>query len=987
MATPLNPTDLQPAPDDLDLIDESVVEPSSDAAFDVAVDEEAALADPQQDIDPGDDIPIQEEPQEEIQVAGGLLNLVGAGIEAVAGGVKRKLENTQPIGRQALEADEPVRRVGEFHVIREPTEAEAAQINTLLDGVGGKPPQYEMNLDRILQSEDAEGIEKSIMEMARDYIDAEKRGNRTFEKMIAGANLKLGGGAIEAVKERIAGVIETVATAERGGGEFKLDGILETILTREVGQPINAETLIAGRIALQIMNNETTRLQRLVADGDVSPETKQKFLNAIGIEGAFMAKLIGGRAEAARTTAANRIIPELDETRSMDLSRLIEEGGGMQSVEWLAHAYAALPTAESRSRMSRGIFGKAVDVWQEVFLNSLLSAFTTDTVNITSNTAFMMLQIPERFGAFIVGKGRLLVAPNSGPGVDAAETWDMVKGLGKGTFDAFVMFGRTMRTGEPQSSFRTKLEVQGRQAITSENFGLDGAGVWGRGVDILGNIVRLPGRFLISEDEFFKAWNARAQLEALASRKMRRAIQSGVPEDTAMADKAADLRDPPESMLAAVRSYQETSTFTNDLEGMMANLGQTMNNPFVRMFVPFFKTPTNIVIQVMKRTPLGLMSPEFMKLVKSGDKADVDLAVSRIALGTIMMASVAYATHDQSGDTIVTGSGPSARGSQDAWRRQGLQPYSVCSRGEGDRYTCSTYSRLEPVSALVAMAVDYNDYARYSANPEELEQLAMALILAGTEYSGQLPMVQGMSEIAALMGQNYEGDESRVVGAINLIAKKFTDATIGAVMAPSILASIERMNDPTASNTKENPNTPMVVKGFYEALNKMKSRNPFFSDDVPPNLNLWAEPIVVGRGSVQDLFNPIRRSNGQQDALDNEIENLNFVMGGKLRKPAPKIDGVGLDAAQHNELIERMNLVEINGDTMRSSMMDVMMSDQYQDSGVEERASLLNEEMSEYLRLAKDEMIASDGHLAAKVEFLKKSFEDQKAIRQAGEAP
>ena len=44
MATPLNPTDLQPAPDDLDPIDESVIKPSADAGFDTAVEDEVRVA-------------------------------------------------------------------------------------------------------------------------------------------------------------------------------------------------------------------------------------------------------------------------------------------------------------------------------------------------------------------------------------------------------------------------------------------------------------------------------------------------------------------------------------------------------------------------------------------------------------------------------------------------------------------------------------------------------------------------------------------------------------------------------------------------------------------------------------------------------------------------------------------------------------------------------------------------------------------------------
>ena len=44
MVTPLNPADPQATPDDLDLIVESVVEPSADAGFDTAVEDEVRVA-------------------------------------------------------------------------------------------------------------------------------------------------------------------------------------------------------------------------------------------------------------------------------------------------------------------------------------------------------------------------------------------------------------------------------------------------------------------------------------------------------------------------------------------------------------------------------------------------------------------------------------------------------------------------------------------------------------------------------------------------------------------------------------------------------------------------------------------------------------------------------------------------------------------------------------------------------------------------------
>ena len=74
-----------------------------------------------------------------------------------------------------------------------------------------------------------------------------------------------------------------------------------------------------------------------------------------------------------------------------------------------------------------------------------------------------------------------------------------------------------------------------------------------------------------------------------------------------------------------------------------------------------------------------------------------DLALSRIALGSMAMwwfyGWVADNLADP--DFRITGQRPEDRASQQAWQRQGLQPYSFCERADG-QWRCTSYARVDP---------------------------------------------------------------------------------------------------------------------------------------------------------------------------------------------------------------------------------------------------------------------------------------------------
>ena len=291
-------------------------------------------------------------------------------------------------------------------------------------------------------------------------------------------------------------------------------------------------------------------------------------------------------------------------------------------------------------------------------------------------------------------------------------------------------------------------------------------------------------------------------------------------------------------------------------------------------------------------------------------------------------------------DTIITGSGPQSKGSQGRMAAIRFSAvFCLQPQKNSEQYDCVSYARFEPISALMAMAADYTDYSRYSNDTSELEQLTSALSIAAANYSGQLPMVQGMTAMTEVIGNKYDETTNRLVNAVDLAAKTLGQSTYGAILSPAIMASIERMNDPRMSNTRPDPNLPMGVRGFWhEALNKMKARNPFFSDQVPRRYNNWNEEMTAGQGNAFDLFSPIRVKSAEYKDVDRAMVEMSHFLGNKLTFNFKSVDGVKLTAEQENEFIRYFNEVTIGRDNVLQELNDTVNKPYYQRYSLEQKS-------------------------------------------------
>jgi hypothetical protein len=87
------------------------------------------------------------------------------------------------------------------------------------------------------------------------------------------------------------------------------------------------------------------------------------------------------------------------------------------------------------------------------------------------------------------------------------------------------------------------------------------------------------------------------------------------------------------------------------------------------------------------------------------------------------------------------------------------------------------------------------------------------------------------------------------------------------------------------------------MEGFWTALRQAKSRNPFTSDTLPPELDsITGETKRVGMGNFYELWSPFKKSDGKFS----EAHTVLIQYGLPAYQPGKILDGVMLSAQQMN---------------------------------------------------------------------------------------
>jgi len=307
---------------------------------------------------------------------------------------------------------------------------------------------------------------------------------------------------------------------------------------------------------------------------------------------------------------------------------------------------ANLTQLRNRIKASRisGV-GKARDVALEIYINGLLSSFKTAQINAFGNTYAIGSSIIERFMAARKGGGPIsnreaaIYAYNSLAGIP----------------EAWKLFRTALKHGPSDSAVKTDFFRQYDRNISAEMFQQNGN--FGKALDIIGNFVNLPGKVVMSMDEAFKGLSNRMEYPALAYRKAVKEFGK-TPKTTAeittvnnRANQIFEEIDLHEDILEEASMRARKATYTNplgDVEVMDA-MGKKSRvsgltkliktgldrdrTGILRVFLPFFQTPVNLMKESVSRLPFRLGSRLLQDELSSPNPAIRQLAEAKLATG------------------------------------------------------------------------------------------------------------------------------------------------------------------------------------------------------------------------------------------------------------------------------------------------------------------------------------------------------------------
>jgi hypothetical protein len=282
----------------------------------------------------------------------------------------------------------------------------------------------------------------------------------------------------------------------------------------------------------------------------------------------------------------------------------------------------------------------------------------------------------------------------------------------------------------------------------------------------------------------------------------------------------------------------------------------------------------------------------------------------------------------------------------------------------GDDKVYVSYQGIEPFGAMMSMASDFAEYARWQDDVGLVEEVAMGGALGMMRYTSQLPYLQAVGEFAELLQQGGDGP-TMAKNLLDLVGRQAGGFLIGGSplgIGSSAVAAVERVNDPVLSATREPKSTDPFIKGWYEALNQYKSRVPGLSEELPPKLDRWARPMKAGNGNWYELLSPVKVSEANQTEADRilmqnhvqwKMPSRNLAWQGGGQTPYTGLN-VELSHEQFNELMT-IYATEIKhaGHDVQSAIVAAGKSPDFERMSLGARQKYLANVSNEYMEAAR----------------------------------
>lgn len=667
------------------------------------------------------------------------------------------------------------------------------------------------------------------------FVNTRKAG-LNLQKMDSPDGAKL---AIEEIAQYLPSPKKVSFAEIKGAAEDMGMKVEDVLASGSVDSGAIAKTLIAGKMLTQSLGRQVSDLARIV---ERMPERKEELAAAYQRFAHSLEATRSLQSEAARATAAGRI-RTFDSFSEAELKAIQAAGGDVSTLVKLV----------KEPPLWIKLFGAHNQYW----INSLLSGPTTHVRNIMSNTLQAIALPAERFiGGLATGDAESM-----------RNAAGLVMGLRGSLMDAMRLsvkasglpdVAKGIKNGEVLSSLKTtgtsildpgnaKLSAGGGRAlpISTDTFkSLQGTRM-GTALDYFGQATNIPSRFLTAEDEFFKQLNYRASVHADAytegyARGLRKDALSDYIADRVLKSMDEDGAGLNESAM----KYAQQATFTLKPEpgSLTFRLEAAANNhPYLRVILPFIRTPTNILKAAAYRTPgLNLMSKNYRDAFtgKLGERAKAD-AYGKMMTGGAMIASAVSLTYEGA----ITGKGPADPREKQILMATGWQPYSFKVNGQ-----YIPYNGFDPAAMFYGVVADYAE-ARGHMNEEDNASVAGALLMSLANNMTSKSYLIGLSQSMDALVQPGKSGENFI---------KSRAASYVPSGLKQVAGLVPGLQDPYMRETRS-------------IMDAIQNKIPGLSQTLPPRRNIFGEAVTSRTAFGPDSISPFYYSEQKDDPASNEL--------------------------------------------------------------------------------------------------------------------
>ena len=395
-------------------------------------------------------------------------------------------------------------------------------------------------------------------------------------------------------------------------------------------------------------------------------------------------------------------------------------------------------------------------------------------------------------------------------------------------------------------------------------------------VNGVGKISRGSLRLLGGEDEFFKQWNYRASAYA----KIVMDMPEGLSKEARKLRINQQLSDYFDEMGQATNKdllqYARRATFTEEvLPNTMASGIQALakRQPALQFFIPFIRTPTNIMVRFGERTPiLSLFQKTTRQMLASGDPNLRAQVIGNQAIGMAMYGT--FLGYIMEGS--VTGPGPLDPDQNRLWRNAGNQPYSIRTP-----YGWVSYNRLDPLFMPLVFMTGWYDNAVVFNESDDIGEQAMMGVVGLARAATDRTYLQGMKQVFQMLHSLTTGDMDRLA---------LSGIQMGANVIPSILNQQYEIGQHLGFYEG--------AEGFREALQwqeKFLRRAPQLT-----GYNAVKHNWITGK----PIVSPVGYNSGFPVVTDKPNKYINEIvnMGRSIDPPDTRIGNVELSGPQYAEL-------------------------------------------------------------------------------------